>query len=212
MDPRQRPVVVADYQNGELLELPQDCPHRSHDYPCDVVLHSHRRRGTGPDHPLAVCRCRAHGVSFTVYPPGFAPYGREHLETVLSSLGEHESLSEEVEATRADIISRSSRLHKATATLWGLLGIAQEGARVALMTSLGIPITLSAEAARARHLTQRTRALRAIVRSIRRQWNDLAQVLLVAGSLAGRWGTVFRHGSTHLTLARGIHGCGGPPI
>jgi hypothetical protein len=33
-------------------------------------------RKTGPQIPLTVVRCHRHGVSFTVYPPAYVPYGR----------------------------------------------------------------------------------------------------------------------------------------
>lgn len=46
---------------------------------CRVVLHAHRERKTGPEHPLAVIRCQVHHQSFTIYPPGFVPYGRQRL-------------------------------------------------------------------------------------------------------------------------------------
>lgn len=43
---------------------------------CAVARHDRRPRKSGPEHALVVCRCRAHGVFFTVYPPGYVPYGR----------------------------------------------------------------------------------------------------------------------------------------
>jgi len=35
-----------------------------------------RERGTGPSHALLVAECKTHGHSFTIYPPGYAPYLR----------------------------------------------------------------------------------------------------------------------------------------
>ncbi|MFC1482262.1 hypothetical protein ACFL51_00495 [Myxococcota bacterium] len=46
---------------------------------CKVGLHGHRERKTGPGHPLAVVRCQVHGQSFTIYPSGFVPFGRQRL-------------------------------------------------------------------------------------------------------------------------------------
>jgi hypothetical protein len=43
---------------------------------CDVRPHHLRPRKTGPRHPLLVVTCRSHKASFTLYPPGFAPYQR----------------------------------------------------------------------------------------------------------------------------------------
>lgn len=48
---------------------------------CKIGLHLLRERRTGPGHPVAVIRCRTHGRFFTIYPPGFVPYGRERLPT-----------------------------------------------------------------------------------------------------------------------------------
>lgn len=45
-------------------------------------LHSHRARKTGPEIALVVARCHRHGVSFTVYPPGYVPYGRTAVAPV----------------------------------------------------------------------------------------------------------------------------------
>ena len=43
---------------------------------CSIGVHHLRSRKTGPSHPVAVARCRTHQVSFTLYPPGYVPYGR----------------------------------------------------------------------------------------------------------------------------------------
>lgn len=50
--------------------------------PCRLVLHHRRSRKTGPDFALEVLRCRRHGVTFTLYPPGHVPYGRVALAPV----------------------------------------------------------------------------------------------------------------------------------
>jgi len=44
---------------------------------CSVSHHHWRQRKTGPCHPLEVARCRTHGRAFTLYPPGYRPYGRQ---------------------------------------------------------------------------------------------------------------------------------------
>ena len=43
---------------------------------CRIGFHGTRERQTGPCIPLTVVRCHEHGLTFTVYPPGFVPYGR----------------------------------------------------------------------------------------------------------------------------------------
>lgn len=74
-----RPFVVADYADGHLQCRILDCPWAGRDEACAVVQHDRRVRKTGPTHPLVVLRCLVHACSFTVYPPGFVPYGRRQL-------------------------------------------------------------------------------------------------------------------------------------
>lgn len=47
-----------------------------------MVWHDSRERKTGPGFPLVVARCKTHGLSFTLYPPGYWPYGRARLAPV----------------------------------------------------------------------------------------------------------------------------------
>lgn len=58
--------------------MPTKCPYRD-DRPCAVRAHHQRHRKTGPEHPLQVVHCSAHGRAFTLYPPGWVPYGRRKL-------------------------------------------------------------------------------------------------------------------------------------
>ena len=59
--------------------MPSSCPARGDpaESQCELAVHHHRDRKTGPDHPLAVVQCRRHGVAFTLYSPGYAPYRRQ---------------------------------------------------------------------------------------------------------------------------------------
>lgn len=43
---------------------------------CVVRIHHWRERKVGPGYPLVVAKCTTHGTAFTLYPPGFVPYGR----------------------------------------------------------------------------------------------------------------------------------------
>jgi hypothetical protein len=52
------------------------------DDPCRIWLHHRRPRKTGPGFPLTVVECRTHGVVFTLYPPGYVPYGRVAMAPV----------------------------------------------------------------------------------------------------------------------------------
>ena len=52
--------------------LPCGCDGRE----CRIVVHEWRHRKTGPEHRLMVVYCKTHGTYFTIYPPGYVPYGR----------------------------------------------------------------------------------------------------------------------------------------
>lgn len=49
---------------------------------CDLHVHHWRDRKTGPEFPLLVMQCRTHGLAFTLYPPGYVPYGRAAVAPV----------------------------------------------------------------------------------------------------------------------------------
>lgn len=81
------PFVVAVYhvdEDGNMEpDLPSCCVHHAPGgEACDVVLSYYRDRKTGPCFPLAVLYCRVHDRSFTVYPPGYMPYGRSRVAPV----------------------------------------------------------------------------------------------------------------------------------
>lgn len=61
-----------------LPELPERCPSEARGS-CRIYLKDWRERPTGPGFPLAVIRCVTHKVYYTLYPPGYAPYGRKPL-------------------------------------------------------------------------------------------------------------------------------------
>ena len=52
---------------------------------CHIIFKGSRERATGPIHALALAFCRTHELRFTLYPPGYFPYGREPLVCVTSS-------------------------------------------------------------------------------------------------------------------------------
>lgn len=86
--PRQsRPFICTPYvaaPDGRLAaKIPDRCPARvcgpRTTIDCEIHPDHHRQRKTGPAHPLAVVRCHTHGVAFTLYPPGYAPYRRQSV-------------------------------------------------------------------------------------------------------------------------------------
>jgi len=76
------PFVLTGYfaaGDGRMVPIvPTTCPGHlvNGGGPCSVRVVHYRGRKTGPQHPLAVARCRSHAVAFTLYPSGFAPYQR----------------------------------------------------------------------------------------------------------------------------------------
>ncbi len=77
----RRHYVVTPYEpDGDKLVpyTPDTCPLGAKEgTPCRVFPDHVRPRKTGPRFGLYVMRCRAHGIGFTLYPPGFTPWGRK---------------------------------------------------------------------------------------------------------------------------------------
>lgn len=70
-------------ESGRLgAPLPERCPCGDGSSDCRVGFRGHRLRKTGPRIALMVARCHRHGISFTVYPPAYVPYGRAAVTPV----------------------------------------------------------------------------------------------------------------------------------
>lgn len=82
----RRPFVVTPYHpdaDGNLRpDIPDTCPYALPGEPCLVRVDHLRPRKTGPCFPLTVACCDTHEVAFTLYPPGFVPYGRAPIAPV----------------------------------------------------------------------------------------------------------------------------------
>ncbi len=78
-----RPFIVTPYipgPDGRLnAQVPSCCPFggECEEGGCRLRVARHRRRKTGPRHPLTVLVCITHECAFTLYPPGYAPYQRQ---------------------------------------------------------------------------------------------------------------------------------------
>ncbi len=77
----RRHFVVTPYeQHGDKLlpQLPDTCPLGVKDrQTCRLFTDHFRERKTGPQFALCVMRCRTHELGFTLYPPGYPPWGRK---------------------------------------------------------------------------------------------------------------------------------------
>ena len=71
-------------QQGMLVpDLPQLGPcHQWDEQTCNLKVDHFRRRKQGPCFCLCVMRCGIHKKGFTIYPPGWFPYGRKPLVRV----------------------------------------------------------------------------------------------------------------------------------
>jgi hypothetical protein len=79
----RRDFIVTPYRvEGDLLiaEIPGCCLAGGDD--CHIRVHHHRPRKTGPRFPLCVVECVTHHRIFTLYPPGYVPYGRVAIAPV----------------------------------------------------------------------------------------------------------------------------------
>jgi hypothetical protein len=77
----RRHFVVTPYEpDGDQLlpQLPDTCPVEARDgQSCRLFQDHFRERKTGPAFALCVMRCRTHAIGFTLYPPGYTPWGRK---------------------------------------------------------------------------------------------------------------------------------------
>ena len=200
---RPRPAfVIGDYADGALFEVPTQCPSRGPEGPCDVVVHALRSRKTGPSHPLAVCRCHAHGLSFSIYPPGFVPYARRPLVdapgVASSSATEAPSFASVAREAASGVAwaresaGGSPRWWPTQTRLLLRLGWAVGAyagpARDLVAVAVGLPLRLLARVADAVGFRARGRALTDVLEAL---GSDLDRLLL-AGALAGCWGAPWR--------------------
>ena len=77
----RRHFVITPYEpDGDKLlpQLPDTCPLEAEDGQfCRLFQDHFRERKTGPRFALCVMRCRTHEIGFTLYPPGYTPWGRK---------------------------------------------------------------------------------------------------------------------------------------
>jgi hypothetical protein len=190
--------------DGELgASVPGRCPLGEDGSPCAVARHDRRPRKSGPEHALIVCRCRAHGVYFTVYPPGHVPYGRvavvaEDSEGRAIQGGEALGATIFGAALEACAQTESRRMQRRTvqrrlgvcAAMLGLATALAESVRDRIADVLSLPRLAARSSARVYGTTRLLRVRSVTVLGL------LARVpharrrvgLLLAGQLAGLWG------------------------
>lgn len=153
-----------------------------------------RARKTGPP-TIAVCRCYAHDVSFSVYPEGFVPYARRSLKTEPSA----DAPSFEEVAQEAAAGDAWPRQHEGGSERWWstqlrllgrllavLLGDGDASSRHAIAVALAMPLALTEQVHQAKGYRARGQALVDAMAGL------TLDHLLLAGFLAGCWGPAFR--------------------
>jgi hypothetical protein len=85
----RRAFIVVPYEVGRDGTLAPFWPSagpcaREDGRPCRLGRDHSRERKTGPGHALVVASCSVHGRGFTLYPPGYLPYGRRAVAPVAS--------------------------------------------------------------------------------------------------------------------------------
>lgn len=195
---------------GELrVVVPARCPLGDDGSGCRVGVHHHRARKTGPCFALAVARCHAHGLTFTVYPPGHVPYGRAAVlpvdpsgreartasgtrswaQTLFDSAGdaaadERWPLDGTEPATRR---TQGRRLERAAMLLGLDLGMS-ERTRERLASALSVPVLELRQVPKASFFaggswSERGRMIERVLMQVREP-----KQLLVAGEIGGLWG------------------------
>ena len=69
-------LLVGEGEDRRPAKMPSFGLCDTHDGTCRICVKGYRTRGFGPGHRLTVATCTEHGVSFTLYPIGWVPYGR----------------------------------------------------------------------------------------------------------------------------------------
>ena len=206
-----RPFLITPYvqvspDEAELRPIvPQFCPHMLTDDStrtlCKIELRHRRRRKTGPGYPLSVMCCTAHACTFTLYPPGFAPYQRKPVLKLSPCghrvFGEGDPLETDFESTMFEgaVIDTSKDRHRPRSALRAarIVGVACD---LAARLREQIASALSVSAGPLHWLSRSSKDAWASTREILTQLNMhrgyvykyQARDLLVSGCLAGYWG------------------------
>lgn len=103
---RKRTFIFTRYERDErgewIAKLPKSAP-CGRSGQCRIREHDIRERRTGPGHSLIVIVCVRHGRYFTLYPAGYAPYGRKRL------ISEEQSTNETIFAAANEAAAGSER-------------------------------------------------------------------------------------------------------
>ena len=159
---------TIDTEKGILSPvLPTVCPkHSTDDHDCRIK-NSHRRfRKTGPEFALFVAVCKEHDIGFTLYPPGYYPYGRHKLAQVSP---DGSLLVEEADSHRFSDTLFDAPLDAAVGDVW-----CQESTENSLKPRL---------TTQNRHLERIARLFGVGAAGEVRQREEVSQILMIPGQL-----------------------------
>ena len=216
----RRLFVVTPYEpDGDMLlpQLPDTCPVKAQDgQACRLFQDHFRERKSGPAFALCVMRCRTHETGFTLYPPGYTPWGRKpwvcegvvgkgkdavkdnaewfrntYFEAALDAADgvfwPREKISDADFATPSDL-TQECHLSRAIR----LLGIDQEPSRREIFAQLyDIPGQTLKDAARIMgqrsHLADLGRAVCTVLEAIPSTLTRVFEQLAICGAAVGLW-------------------------
>jgi hypothetical protein len=216
----RRLFVVTPYEpDGDMLlpQLPDTCPVAAQDgQACRLFQDHFRERKSGPAFALCVMRCRTHETGFTLYPPGYTPWGRKpwvcegvvgkgkdavkdnaewfrntYFEAALDAADgvfwPREKISDADFATPSDL-TQECHLSRAIR----LLGIDQEPSRREIFAQLyDIPGQTLKDAARIMgqrsHLADLGRAVCTVLEAIPSTLTRVFEQLAICGAAVGLW-------------------------
>jgi hypothetical protein len=213
----RRPFIITPYHAGDdgrlRPKIPCACPHSvttGAGGRCKISVRHRRSRKTGPGFPLFVVDCELHECTFTLYPPGFAPYQRCAVALVTACgqqmLGEG-SLDVDDDLTmfdngakqRGKDDQRTRHSRRRNARIVGVAGVADR-LREVIASVLSVP-TLTLRSL-SRSCGSISEAVDRVLRQLRGTAQSKATMLLVSGHLAGCWGEPLAYDAERRTLRR----------
>lgn len=116
---RSRPFIFAPYlydvaaERWRVAVSIDNCAmnHLDPKASCHIVKGRQRHRKVGPSHPLWIYKCLIHICWFTIYPPGWVPFGRRSLVD-LDSQGEAVTCQDHWESTEfGAVVDEAKKKH-----------------------------------------------------------------------------------------------------
>jgi len=237
-----RPFLVTPYvtdASGTVnAVMPSCCPTKADagtEGTCALARHHLRARKTGPRHPLAVVECQAHGVAFTLYPPGYAPFRRQAVVklapdgspvmpadesaqgafagTVFEAAVDAEAGRRWARETQDEVPERwwstqGRHLHL-LARLVGVANDITDKVRETIAATLSVGMMTLRDLCQGKGYRAIGRAVMSVLSLLEGGWPRRAQQLLGCGHHIGQWGEPMHWDATRQALVRSPFSVGG---